>query len=467
MTCPLVVVGDVMLDVDRTGTVERMSPEAPVPVLRDPVDSRRPGGAALAALLAARNGSRPVVLISPWADDEAARELAGLLCGQVTVIGIGWTGSTPVKTRLRAGNHPIARVDEGGRPGVLAPLPAAAREALDSAAGVLVADYGIGATGLPAIRTLLQGLSARTPVVWDPHPRGSAPVPGAWCVTPNENELRLLSPAAPPPDSGSRSPYGVLAGTADGLAAHWGARSVCVTLGSRGALLCVSGGPPLMVPAAAVIDGDTCGAGDSFAAAVAVALADGALLSEAVGAAVLAAGRFVVAGGAAGFDPSPPPRPADPGSSPATVEQLLSSVRRSGGTVVATGGCFDLLHAGHVATLEAARALGDCLVVLVNSDSSVRRLKGSGRPLQPQQDRARVLGALHCVDAVVIFDEDTPAVVLADLQPDVWAKGGDYSGIELPEAAVLAGWGGQVITVPYLAGRSTTALVELAATPAR
>ena len=135
--------------------------------------------------------------------------------------------------------------------------------------------------------------------------------------------------------------------------------------------------------------------------------------------------------------------------------------------MVATGGCFDLLHAGHVATLEAARALGDCLVVLVNSDSSVRRLKGSGRPLQPQQDRAQVLMALQCVDAVVIFDEDTPSRVLEELRPDVWAKGGDYSGVELPEAAVLDRWGGQVVTVPYLAGRSTTALVELAAAPAR
>ena len=120
-----------------------------------------------------------------------------------------------------------------------------------------------------------------------------------------------------------------------------------------------------------------------------------------------------------------------------------------------------------MATLEAARALGDFLVVVLNSDASVSRLKGSGRPLQPQQDRARVLHALHCVDAVVIFDEDTPAAILDELQPDIWAKGGDYSGVELPEAAVIARWGGQVVTVPYLAGRSTTALVESAGAPAR
>jgi D-beta-D-heptose 7-phosphate kinase/D-beta-D-heptose 1-phosphate adenosyltransferase len=140
-------------------------------------------------------------------------------------------------------------------------------------------------------------------------------------------------------------------------------------------------------------------------------------------------------------------------------------MRARGGTVVATGGCFDLLHAGHVATLQAARALGDCLVVCLNSDDSVRRLKGPQRPLQPAVDRAQVLSALACVDAVVVFEEDTPAVALRRVRPDVWAKGGDYTGMVLPEAAVLAEWGGEAVTVPYLAGRSTTALVELAAQP--
>jgi rfaE bifunctional protein nucleotidyltransferase chain/domain len=144
------------------------------------------------------------------------------------------------------------------------------------------------------------------------------------------------------------------------------------------------------------------------------------------------------------------------------VDALLERVRRRHGVVVATGGCFDLLHAGHIATLQAARAVGDCLVVCLNSDESVRRLKGPQRPLQPAADRARVLAALECVDAVVVFDSDTPAEVLRRLRPDVWAKGGDYSGVALPEAAVLAEWGGEAVTVPYLQGRSTTALVELA-----
>jgi len=128
--------------------------------------------------------------------------------------------------------------------------------------------------------------------------------------------------------------------------------------------------------------------------------------------------------------------------------------------VVATGGCFDLLHAGHVAVLQQARALGDCLVVCLNSDASVRRLKGPTRPLQSHADRAAVLLALGCVDAVLVFDEDTPTQVLSQLRPHVWAKGGDYALTAIPEAAAVAEWGGQAVVLPYLAGRSTSSLIR-------
>ena len=139
---------------------------------------------------------------------------------------------------------------------------------------------------------------------------------------------------------------------------------------------------------------------------------------------------------------------------------VIGAVRAGGGTVVATGGCFDLLHAGHVATLRSARALGDCLVVCLNSDDSVRRLKGVERPLVPEADRVAVLEALGCVDAVVPFDERTPEAVLQRLRPDVFAKGGDYALAHLPEAALLATWGGQAVILPYLEGRSTTQLMK-------
>jgi rfaE bifunctional protein nucleotidyltransferase chain/domain len=147
---------------------------------------------------------------------------------------------------------------------------------------------------------------------------------------------------------------------------------------------------------------------------------------------------------------------------------LVAGVRARGGTVVATGGCFDLLHAGHVATLEAARRLGDCLVVCVNSDASVARIKGPERPLVPQSDRVRVLRALSCVDEVVVFDESTPDSVLSWLRPDIWVKGGDYGDgaagrADLPEAELVRRWGGQTVLVPYLAGRSTTGMIAAAA----
>jgi rfaE bifunctional protein nucleotidyltransferase chain/domain/rfaE bifunctional protein kinase chain/domain len=483
MTAPLVVVGDVLLDIDLVAESARLSPEAPVPVLHDPVEHRRPGGAALAALLAvlAVAGRRPVVLVAPVAADEAGQELRRLLADRLELVAVPWQGSTAVKTRLRVVDHPVARLDRGGEPGAIGPLPDRALAALDSAAAVLVSDYGRGVTAEPAVRAALAAL--RCPLVWDPHPRGAIAVAGCTLLTPNLAELTGFVAL----EAGA-SLAGIRHG-AQQLARQWQAGSVSVTLGARGAMFCLADNAPHLIAPAQAGTGDTCGAGDCFAATAAAGLADGVLPSEAVGLAVAAAGRFVAAGGAAGLrveasggQPSgveasggrlsggQPSGAEASGGGPIAARQqgaagldgLLDRVRRGHGVVVATGGCFDLLHAGHIAALQAARAVGDCLVVCLNSDASVRRLKGPQRPLQPAADRARVLAALECVDAVVVFDEDTPATVLRRIRPDVWAKGGDYSGVALPEAAVLAEWGGQAVTVPYLQGRSTTALVELA-----
>jgi rfaE bifunctional protein nucleotidyltransferase chain/domain len=226
-----------------------------------------------------------------------------------------------------------------------------------------------------------------------------------------------------------------------------------VTLGARGALLVGGAGAPLAVPAPAAA-GDPCGAGDRFAATAAARLARGALPSEAVRAAVLEASAFVAAGGASAAVVRPVVAPAT------DALELCEGVRAAGGTVVATGGCFDLLHAGHVRMLASARALGDCLVVCLNSDASVRRLKGRDRPVVGQSDRADVLAALASVDAVALFDEDDPSTLLRELRPHVWVKGGDYALAELPERAALAEWDGQVVCVPFEAGRSTTRMIE-------
>lgn len=453
MTPYVVVVGDVLLDVDVLTRADRLTPDAAAPVLDELRRIERPGGAALAALLAARDRRRRVVLVAPLADDAAGRRLRELLRGRVEVVALPCTGSTPVKTRFRARDQTVARLDQGAGTTLASNLPATARQTVLQASAVLVSDYGGGVTTSPAVRSLVSECARVLPVVWDPHPRGGTPVGGVTLVTPNEAEATAASGV---PGSGSAA----VRRCADDLVGRWSAHAVAVTLGGRGAVLSTGDGGASLFPARAVATGDTCGAGDRFAAAAVMSLADGQLPSEAVAAAVAAATAFVAAGGASGLASAPADddAPIDGRSAVRIVEE----VRASGGTVVATGGCFDLLHAGHVETLAAARSLGDCLVVCLNSDASVRRLKGETRPLQPVADRAAILAALRYVDAVCVFDEDTPVEVLRSLRPDVWVKGGDYTGATLPEAEALREWGGEVVTVPYLHGRSTSELMDLA-----
>ena len=452
----LVVVGDALLDRDLDGRAERLAPDAPVPVL-DALERRdRAGGAGLAATLAAAAG-HAVTLICALGDDLAGARVTELLEeAGVAVCDLGLPGATPEKVRVRAGGRALVRLDSGGEACGCGPLDAAGNAGLAAADAVLVSDYGRGVAAAPSVRAALAGLRA-TPVAWDPHPRGPAPVPGCTLVTPNAAEA-----AAALPDAGARAALAQHEARARALRERWSAVAVCVTLGERGALLVRADGPALAVPAPAIGAGDPCGAGDCFAATATVQLATGALPSEAVRAAVAAASAFVGAGGAAAWAAGRRPEP--PRAEDAFA--LARRVRAQGGTVVATGGCFDLLHAGHVQALSAARALGDCLIVCLNSDASVRRLKGPDRPLVGQDDRAAVLGALASVDAVAVFEEDDPRAVLRTLRPHVWAKGGDYALADLPEAATLAEWGGQAVVVPYVAGHSTTRLIEELATRA-
>jgi D-beta-D-heptose 7-phosphate kinase / D-beta-D-heptose 1-phosphate adenosyltransferase len=452
---PLVVVGDTLLDRDLDGQVERLCPDAPVPVVDRPVATARPGGAGLAAALAAAD-RRPVTLVTALARDEAAAELRALLdAAGVTVIGLTLDGETAQKVRIRTGGRCIVRIDYGGTAEVVGPLPAAAATCLEHAEAVLVSDYGRGVTAVPTVRAVLAEAARRRPLVWDPHPRGSPPVAGARLVTPNQAEAGLGRVSAQRPLGDLHA----LTARARELLRAWSAAGVSITLGARGALLVTCDGTPLAVPAPPSTTAgpvDPCGAGDCYASRAAAALADGALLSDAVVAAVAAASSFVFGGGASAFTVAPPEAEEElPGA-----DVVIARCRARGGTVVATGGCFDLLHAGHVRMLEQARRLGDCLVVCLNSDASVRRLKGTGRPVMTQNDRAAVLLGLGCVDAVVVFDEDTPEAVLDRLRPDIWAKGGDYTVADLPEAPLVGSWGGQAVVLPYLDGRSTTNLIQ-------
>ncbi|MFG1952868.1 PfkB family carbohydrate kinase [Micromonospora sp. NPDC048830] len=465
MTGPVVVVGDILLDRDVEGLVNRLCPDSPVPVLDESAAVDRPGGAGLAAVFAAAQGVE-VALVTALADDEGAARLSTLLAAAgVRVYPLPLRGATPEKIRLRARGRVLLRHDRGGPPGEPGEPGDAVLRLLAGASAVLVSDYGRGVARQPALRAALA--ATRAPVVWDPHPRGPAAVPGVHLATPNESEVRELAKTAPGVSRLATASRG-----AQGLRRRWQAGAVAVTLGGDGALLCHAGSTPLVVPAPASAEGDTCGAGDRFAATASIALSRGALVSEAVQAAVEEASAYVAAGGVAAALPPPvrtaPVAVSRPGGERIGVgaaAAVVAEVRAAGGTVVATGGCFDLLHAGHVATLEAARQLGDCLVVCLNSDASVAGLKGPDRPVVPHGDRGRLLAALSCVDAVVIFDEATPEAALTWLRPDIWVKGGDYAtGGEpaLPEAELLRRWGGHTVVVPYLNGRSTTDMIAAA-----
>jgi rfaE bifunctional protein nucleotidyltransferase chain/domain/rfaE bifunctional protein kinase chain/domain len=442
----LVVVGDSLLDRDVEGSVERLCPDAPVPVVDEPRSRARPGGAALAAALAARSG-RLVTLVTPIAQDAGGEELRALLRdADVDVVALETQAPTAEKIRIRAGGRTLLRIDRGERDPASITASHVDLGVLARAA-VLVSDYGSGVTRNPYVR---EAMASSSCVVWDPHPRGATPVAGCRLVTPNRAEAGLAV----------RASIAEISARARELAREWHAEAVAVTLGADGALLSSALGAPLAIPAPRVAVGDTCGAGDSFAATAAGLIADGASPGEAVTGAVVAASSFVAAGSAA---------QAILGQRRPQVEarlhgidaarRMIAETRARGGRVVATGGCFDILHAGHVASLRAARALGGCLVVCLNSDASVRRLKGPSRPVVAERDRVEVLTALACVDAVVVFDEATPEALLRELRPDVFVKGGDYELAAMPEAQLVRSWGGEAVLVPYLEGYSTSGLL--------
>lgn len=461
---PLVVLGDTLLDVDIEGVADRLSPEAPVPVVDVERRWLRPGGAGLAAALAAQSAAE-VTLITATADDSDGRTLIRLLDRHVRVVPLPLRGQTVRKARVRAAGHSLMRLDSGDGTAEAGTLSAAVADTLRAAGAILVADYGRGVTAHPRIRRLLTEMARSVPVVWDPHPRGSTPTPGAALICPNLAEARQFAPGYAQPEELAKI-----------LRDEWSADSVAVTTGPGGAVL--ANGKRLStvpVPAehgvGARIAGypgiDTCGAGDRFASAATAALLDGATVAEAVGHAVDAAARFVAAGGATLLST------CDSTSGTATAEtcaaersgsafEVAERVRSRGGRLVATGGCFDLLHPGHVSLLRQARAMGDALVVCLNSDASVRHLKGEGRPIVTARDRARLLAEMACVDAVAVFDESTPCALLDRLRPDIWVKGGDYTDTDLPEADLVRSYGGEIVLVPTVRGYSTTRLVAAA-----
>jgi len=443
----LVVVGDVLLDHDISGTVDRLSPEAPVPIVSDTHAVDRPGGAGLAAVLAAREPGWRITLVGGIGQDTPGARVRQLLHqAGVEVIDLATDGTTPVKTRVRTADRTLLRYDTTHTPLRLGPLPDEARSRLAEAAAVVVCDYGRGTTAHDELRQALTDAARRRPLVWDPHPKGAAPVPGTTLAVPNADEALALSGVGESRDLAGDTARAIR------LLAEWPVKHVAITRGPAGAVLVADpDSHPLVVPARPTA-GDSCGAGDQLAVTAAMMLGAGRLPSHVVTAAVEVATAYVQAGGPAGLHALRPPETPGP-------LELAAQVRARGGKVVGAGGCFDLLHAGHLFLLAQACRLGDVLVVCINSDDSVRRLKGHDRPVVGERERAALLEALDCVDSVLVFDEDTPERVLSELRPDVWVKGGDYGSQRIAEADLIESWGGEVVVVPYLDGHSTTSRI--------
>ena len=444
MTVRVLVVGDVLLDRDIEGDVHRVCPDAPVPVVQIEGTTERAGGAGLAAVLLAREGI-DVRLATALADDEPAKRLTSLLTDRVPVTAILTSAGTRCKTRVRSAGQSLLRLDVEA-PGEIEDVcdVAALEEELELAEAVLVSDYAGGVVSHPIVRGVLRRWASQRAMVWDPHPRGAALVPGLTLATPNRTEAHQFS-------GDPSAPLDLLAAK---LRDQWQAWAVAVTDGGAGVFTAAGGTAPIFTPTPFNHAGDSCGAGDRFAGTAAAKLGAGATVRSAVEAAVVDTANWLAAGGVNAetvVGATSPERDA---------AAVIRRVRATGGTVVATGGCFDVLHAGHIASLEAARRFGDALIVLVNSDVSVQRLKGADRPVNSQQDRCRVLESLRCVDATIVFDGNDPCETLDQLRPDVWAKGGDYTEEMLPEAPIVKGWGGRIVLVPFLPGRSTTSILE-------
>ncbi len=457
---PILIVGDTMLDVDIDGTSDRLSPEAPVPVVD--IGSRlcRPGGAGLAAFLGAMSG-QDIVLLTALGDDPAGRALRTMLREYVTIIDLGWLGTTVQKTRIRSGSLPHLRLDEGEGKISTRDIRRSDIDTMFTAGAVLVADYGRGMSRHRHVRRLLERLGEHRPVVWDPHPRGPAPVTNTTVACPNLREAEFFSDR-----------YANPLALATRLRRDWGCTAVAVTAADRGAYLAwgsegehIASAP--VGRAGTTYGPDACGAGDQFAIELTRQVKQGADLHDATHKAVDLATRFVAAGAASSVSQPYVPDllgPAAP-SGPCDAFALADRVRASGGTLVATGGCFDLLHPGHISLLRQARELGDALVVCLNSDESVRRLKGTTRPIITAAHRAMQLLELGSVDAVTVFDEPTPSRVLGLLRPHVWVKGEEYRDHDMPECSTVRRHGGDIAFIGKLGAYSTSRLLTAESKP--
>ena len=462
-------VGDVMLDRFVYGRVDRISPEAPIPVLSVELESAMLGGAGNVVRNLGGLGAR-AEFVSVVGKDAAGREitsLVGQLDGVEPHLLVESGRETTIKTRYVAGGHHMLRADretvsDVGE-AVAADIARLAGAALKECDVVVLSDYAKGVISVPTAQAIIAAArKAGKKVIVDPKGIDYSRYKGASLLTPNRREL----------SEAVQSPVGddaQIAAACRKLIKQCGAEAVLCTRGADGMTLMTAKGKVHHLPAVARDVFDVSGAGDTVLATIAAALAVGIDMVDAARLATAAAGIVVGKVGTAvvyADDLVRELRHEDVASgelkvmAPAQAVDAVAKWRRQGMKVGFTNGCFDLLHPGHVSLMKQARAACDRLVVGLNSDASVKRLKGPTRPVQSEAARATVLASLASVDMVVIFSEDTPLKLIKTLRPEILVKGADYTVAEVVGAKEVATWGGRTVLADLTPGQSTTATIK-------
>ena len=466
----IVCVGDLMLDDFVYGEVSRISPEAPAPILAVRRNELTVGGAGNVARNIAALGAR-CIFLAVVGEDEASRTLMRALAAEPLIephIVVDARRPTTRKVRFVSEHHAthLLRADWE----LAEPLDARTEKALidrtlaalSRAGSVVLSDYAKGTLTPRVIRAVIEAANASgIPIIVDPKAVDYSIYRGATVVKPNRKELSEATRRR------AESDADVIAAAVE-LNGVLGTEAVVVSLSDAGLMLVPAKGLATHVPAYPVKLGDTSGAGDTVVAALAVLLATKAGYEPAVRAANAAAAVVVGKRGTATVSAAELRSRILPAASLAPEEKVVFDWSVLDQRLAAwrdlrigfTNGCFDLLHPGHIKLLSEARAACDRLIVGLNGDASVRRLKGEGRPLQEVHARAEVLAALEAVDLVVVFDQDTPLELIRHLHPDVLVKGADYERGAIVGADDVEGWGGRVVRVPLVPGHSTTELAK-------
>ncbi len=467
------VLGDVMLDKFVYGHVERVSPEAPIPVLHFQSEKAMLGGAAnVARNIVALGGE--VVLVGVVGADAEGDLIANELCASSGVDGrfVRLAGHpTTVKIRYISGGQQIMRLDIE-RPlqldsQAVDAICARFAEVVDSVAAVVLSDYAKGALAPVVIRRVVDLARTRgVPVVVDPKSRDVRRYAGATILTPNASEAALIAGVDCGEDATAETAAKIICDLAE-------VDAVVMTRGARGMTIwdpAGEGGAASHIQTVASEVFDVSGAGDTVVAALSLALAGGASVKTAArianaaagvavgkrGTAVVQARELAKALGGAGKNDDPKIVGAE------AAADVVADWKAHGLKIGFTNGCFDLLHPGHVELLKRSRAMCDRLVVALNADSSVRRLKGETRPVQNENARSIVMAAIDSVDLVTLFDEDTPMRLIELLRPDYLIKGADYAAAAVVGADFVTAYGGKVVLVPLEVGHSTTSIIARA-----